>query len=66
MIYKNGKKITKFCDNKIEKQKFHQNKSPISINTQIITKQQYLIKSIFVKMDLNISLATKKLKKTRP
>ena len=32
LYIKMEKKITKLCDNKIEKQKFHQNKSPISIN----------------------------------
>ena len=37
-MYKTGKKITKFCDNAIEKQKFHQNKIPISIKIWILIK----------------------------
>ena len=38
-MYKTGKKITKFCDNEIEKQKFHQNKRPISIKIWMVIKQ---------------------------
>ena len=37
-IYKNGKKIIKFGDIEIEKKKFHQYKSPLSINNIDINK----------------------------
>ena len=37
-MYKTGKKITKFCDNAIEKQKFHQNKIPISTKIWMVIK----------------------------
>ena len=47
----------------MKSEKFHQNKRRISIKKQILMKQQYLIRSISVKMDLNISLTTKILKK---
>ena len=57
------KTVTKFCDSEIEKQIFHQNKTPISVKIQILIKQQYLVRPISVKIDLNISLATKILKK---
>ena len=57
------KTVTKFWDSEIKKQIFHQTKRPISIKIQILIKQQYLIRSISVKMDLNISLATNIFKK---
>ena len=61
-VYKNGKTIIRLSNNEIEKQKFHQHESPVSIKIQIIIKQQYLIRFLPVKKDLNISLATKMLK----
>ena len=63
LYIKMEKTITKFWDSEIKKQIFHQTKRPISIKIQILIKQQYLIRSIPVKTDLNISLATKMLKK---
>ena len=56
------KTIINFGDNKIKKQKFHQHKGTSSIKKQILIKQQYLIRFLQVKRDLNISLATKVLK----
>ena len=58
------KVIIKFGDTEIEKQKSHQHNSPISINTIDINKIAPSNKvSLFVKKLLNISLATKMLKK---
>ena len=52
----------KLGDVEIEKQNLQQHKKPISINMQILMKQQYLRKSCLVKRVLNISLATNMLK----
>ena len=56
------KKIIKFDDTEIEEYKFHQNKSPISINNIDINKIVVSNKLRFCKQDFNISLITKILK----
>ena len=43
------KTFIKFDDIEIEKQKFNQHKRPISIKIQMLIKQQYVIRSLFVK-----------------
>ena len=60
------KTITKFGDIEIQKQKFHQRKGPISIKNIDINKIVVSNKIYFGKKDLNISLATKMLKKLDP
>ena len=60
------KTITKFGDIEIQKQKFHQHKGPISIKNIDINKIVVSNKIYFGKKDLNISLATKMLKKLDP
>ena len=53
------KAIIKFGDNEIKKQKFHQRKRRILMKIQRLIKQQYLIRSLSAKKNLNILLATK-------
>ena len=48
----------------IEEYKFHQNKSPISINDQLLTKQQYLVS--FGKQDFKYFIGYKDSEKIRP
>ena len=60
------KTVTKFGDIEIQKQKFHQHKGPISIKNIDINKIVVSNKIYFGKKDLNISLATKMLKKLDP
>ena len=62
-IYKNGK-IIKLGDIEIEKQKFHQHKESISLKKIDINKIAVSNNvSLLVRKDLNVSLATKMLKK---
>ena len=56
-------KIIKFGDIEIQKRKFHQHKGAISIKNIDINKIVVSNKVSFGKKDLNISLATKMLKK---
>ena len=56
-------KNIKFGDTEIEKQKFHQHKEPISMKNIDINKITVSNRSLLVKKDLCISLATKMLKK---
>ena len=58
-------KVIKFGDIEIQKQKFHQHKAPISIKNIDINKI-ILIRFLLVKRLLNISLATKMVKKLNP
>ena len=58
--------IIKFGKNEIQEQKFHQYKEPISIKNIDINKIVVSNKIYFGKKDLNISLATKMLKKLDP
>ena len=57
------KKIIKFDDTEIEKYKFHQHKSPISIDNIVMNKIVVPITSHMVKRILNIFLAIKMLNK---
>ena len=52
----------KIGDIEIKKQNFHQDKRPISIKNTDINQTVAFNKSLLVKKDLNISLATKMLK----
>ena len=57
-----NKAIIKFDNIKIEKQKFHKHKIPISIKNIGINKIVVYDRSLFVKRFLDISLAVKILK----
>ena len=65
--YIDMEKVIKFGDIEIKKQMFCQHKKPISIKNiginKILIKNWYLIGSLLVKKDLNISLTTKMLQK---
>ena len=60
------KRIIKFDDTKIEKYKFHQNKSPISINDIDINKIVVSNKFPFVKQDFKYFISHKGSEKIRP
>ena len=57
-------KVIKIDDIEIEKEKFHQHKETTSIKKiEILIQEQYPIRSLLVKKDLNILLASRMLKK---
>ena len=62
-------KVIKFGDNKIQKQKLHQHKEPVSIkkidvNKIVVSNSTCLV--FLAKKDLNILLAIKMIRKIRP
>ena len=63
-------KVIKFGDNKIQKQKLHQHKEPVSIKKKIDVNKIVVSNSIclvfLAKKDLNILLAIKMIRKIRP
>ena len=60
------KKITKFDDTEIEEHKFHQYKSPISINNIDINEIVVSNKFLFGKQDFKYSIGCKDNKEIRP